>query len=451
MPPPSTSADVFRYEGYAVDPEQGTVSCSYHAGAHTFTEHYAFPEGGDWERPGVAAAVRILFLLAAVSYYKTSAPPVIDLGTMTSTSDERAFLRSYFRNGLGEFAYRNGIDLSGITVTGPDDTQPQPPTPSSPADATRPGRPLIPFGGGIDSIVTVESLRPDHPGASLFVVHPANEHFAVIEEAAAQTGLPVLHVARTLDPKVRRSAELGFLNGHVPITAVITAAAVVAAALTDHDAVVLSNEWSASVPTLVDRGNPINHQWSKGVDFEQGFAQLVATRLGSTPRVFSYLRPRSELWVAQQFAGVTDFHHVFRSCNRAFHQDPAQRLDHWCGRCDKCCFIDLILAPFMNAEDLGAVFEAGEPLLLDENEPRFDTLVGLQLDAKPFECVGDVDECRAAVTLAAARDDRRDAGLLQALERRLPTTPSPVSLLTPRGSHYIPDRYVPEDLLVRSR
>ena len=24
------------------------------------------------------------------------------------------------------------------------------------------------------------------------------------------------------------------------------------------------------------------------------------------------------------------------------------RLDHWCGQCDKCCFIDLILAPFMS-------------------------------------------------------------------------------------------------------
>ena len=67
------------------------------------------------------------------------------------------------------------------------------------------------------------------------------------------TGLPVTRVERTLDPLVRRSAELGFLNGHVPVTAVITAAALVAAVLDRRDAVVLSNEWSASVPTLVDR------------------------------------------------------------------------------------------------------------------------------------------------------------------------------------------------------
>ena len=79
-------------------------------------------------------------------------------------------------------------------------------------------------------------------------------------------------MARQLDAKVRRSAESGFFNGHVPITAVITAAAVVAAVLGQRDAVVLSNEWSASVPTLIVDGRPINHQWSKGADFEQAFA-----------------------------------------------------------------------------------------------------------------------------------------------------------------------------------
>ena len=176
------------------------------------------------------------------------------------------------------------------------------------------------------------------------------------------TGLPVTRIVRTIDPSVRRSAELGFLNGHVPVTAVITAAALVAAVLDRRDAVVLSNEWSASVPTLVTDGLAVNHQWSKSEEFEQAFGDLVLSTLGPGISVFSYLRPRSELWVAQQFAGLTQYHRTFRSCNRAFHQDPAQRLDHWCGRCDKCCFIDLVLAPFMDRADLDAVFAGDEPL-----------------------------------------------------------------------------------------
>ena len=41
------------------------------------------------------------------------------------------------------------------------------------AYAPDPGRPLIPFGGGIDSIVTVDALSPATiPDATLFVVEP---------------------------------------------------------------------------------------------------------------------------------------------------------------------------------------------------------------------------------------------------------------------------------------
>ena len=222
------------------------------------------------------------------------------------------------------------------------------------------------------------------------------------------TGLPVTRIERTIDPQVRRSAELGFLNGHVPVTAVITAAALVAAVLERRDAVVLSNEWSASVPTVVDDGLAVNHQWSKGAEFEQAFGDLVLSTLGPGVSVFSYLRPRTELWVAAQFSRLPAYHHVFRSCNRAFHQDPAGRLDHWCGRCDKCCFVDLVLAPFMDRVDLEAVFAGDEPLQQPANEERFRALLGLGPGTKPFECVGDTDECRAATLLAgAARGQRR--------------------------------------------
>ena len=43
--------------------------------------------------------------------------------------------------------------------------------------------------------------------------------------------------------------------------------------------------------------------------------------------------------------------------------------------------------------------------------------------AKPFECVGEVTECRAAVLLAARRDDRTDSGLLQELAAEVASWP----------------------------
>jgi hypothetical protein len=310
----------------------------------------------------------------------------------------------------------------------------------------------VPFGGGIDSIVTVAGLAAITSQAALCIVHPPGDQFAAIEDAAAVTALPVVRIAREIDPLVRRSAELGFLNGHVPITAVITATSLVSAVLGGRDAVVLSNEWSASVPTLVHDGQPVNHQWSKSIEFEQGFAELVTASLGPELSVFSYLRSRSELWVAQQFAQLRPFHGVFRSCNRAFHQDPAQRLDHWCGVCDKCCFIDLILAPFMEPGDLRTIFGGHEPLENPELRVRFDTLLGLAPDAKPFECVGDIDECRAALVLAATRPDRRDSVLVHSLAEAAAGTGAgpvdPAALLAPIGPHYVPERYAPPDLLV---
>lgn len=444
MPP----SDRFRYDGFAIDPVESTVTCRYRTGSHTFTERFDFAPGGDWDDPATVAAVRILSLLAGVSYYKTSAAPLIDLGELPTSGAERDFLREFYVNGLGEFAYRNGLDLRGLRIEGPDAGT------AAPVDfAPEPGQPLIPFGGGIDSIVSVASLTPEHPGAALCVVEPPGRRFAAIEDAAAVTGLPVTRITRTIDPSVRRSAELGFLNGHVPVTAVISAAALVAAVLERRDAVVLSNEWSASVPTLVTAGLAVNHQWSKSEAFELAFGDLVRSTFGPCLSVFSYLRPRTELWVAQQFAGLTQYHRTFRSCNRAFHQDPAQRLDHWCGECDKCCFVDLVLAPFMPRDELEAVFAGDEPLQKAANEERFRTLLGLGSGVKPFECVGDVDECRAALVLTAQREDRADAalvaGLLAELGDAAPTDPG--ALLQPRGADHIPERYAPADLLVRAR
>src|SRR6202034_2575324 len=99
---------------------------------------------------------------------------------------------------------------------------------------------------------------------------------------------------------------------------------------------------------------------SKGDEFEAAFGDFVRGALGSGLPVFSYLRPRTELWVAERFAALGQYHGAFRSCNRAFHQDPARRLDHWCGTCDKCCFIDLILSPFMGRAELAEIFDGTE-------------------------------------------------------------------------------------------
>jgi UDP-N-acetyl-alpha-D-muramoyl-L-alanyl-L-glutamate epimerase len=80
-------------------------------------------------------------------------------------------------------------------------------------------------------------------------------------------------------------------------------------------------------------------------------------------------------------------------------------------------------------------------------------LLGTSASAKPFECVGEVNECRAAALLAARRPDRSDSKLLQELAAEvaaLPDAPSPESsaaMLRPVGAHFIPAAFAYEDLL----
>ena len=454
----------FCYEDFELDPSRGLLTCRYSLGSRRFEEKVSFPAPGRWESPAVGEAARLVFLLAGVSYYKTAAPRVIDLGDTAVTGTEREFLRAFYLDGLGEYAYRNGLDLSGLRIEGPERPESAAPELSPASRPAGPGRPLVPFGGGIDSIVTTELVR-GRADPALFIVNRPADRFDAIERPAAVTGLPVIRAEREIDEQLLRSRELGFRNGHVPVTGILSAIAVMAAVLDERDTVVMSNEWSASVPTLEAAGRAINHQYSKSAAFEESFRRVLAGALHGKLNYFSALRPYSELWVAQRFARLTEYHSTFRSCNEAFYADPSRRLGYWCGQCDKCCFIDLILAPFLPAAELGSIFGGHEPLADPDRQgslaERFRTLLGTSAVSKPFECVGDVGECRAATLLAAARPDRASTRLLQHLAGELPAgtdtglagtpapaVPSATGLLQPMGEHFIPDAYATEDLLV---
>ena len=156
--------------------------------------------------------------------------------------------------------------------------------------------------------------------------------------------------------------------------------------------------------------------------------------------------------MGEKFTALTEYHATFRSCNKAFIIDPARRLDHWCGVCDKCAFIDLILAPFMSPAQLRAVFAAGggggEPLDNPDLAPKFRALLGS--GTKPFECVGEVNECRAAVVLAARRPDRAGHALLAELAAEIdgrPDAPAQAeieAMRRPVGASFVPSALAAE-------
>src|SRR5215468_7588143 len=116
LPPPLTRGRVFRYGSWAADAELGTLTCNYSLDGREFTERVTLPPGPRWHSEAARAAARLVFLLAGVSYYKTAAPPVIDLGQTALTETEQNFLRAFYTDGLAEFAYRNALDLTTLRI-----------------------------------------------------------------------------------------------------------------------------------------------------------------------------------------------------------------------------------------------------------------------------------------------------------------------------------------------
>ncbi|MGC2175948.1 MAG: hypothetical protein WA614_10840 [Acidimicrobiales bacterium] len=394
---------LFRYVDLEVSDR--TLRGVYELDGRRFDEQIVFEGIDALDAPGTESLAQLWFLLAGLSYYKAGAARRIDVGNTPLGDAGRALLQAALLEGLGEFAYRNELFLDDVAIIGGGNVDVQPVT-------LDPERVLVPFGGGIDSVVTTSELAP-HLDRALFVVSPASGRFAPLEETAAVTGLPIIRATRSLDPQLLDAGN-AFFHGHVPVTAMVTLLAAVAAVASGRGGVVMSNEHSASAPNLRRGSLDVNHQWSKSLSAERLLAHAINERVGDELIVASFLRDRSEVWVADAFSRLPQYHHVFRSCNRAFSQSMEHRLDTWCGECDKCLFINLILAPFLARQTLREIFH-NEPLSDRARDAQLRILVGVGVDVKPFECVGDPDESAVALARVSELDEWSDVDRLAEL------------------------------------
>lgn len=366
------------------------------ATVHEFTEVVELPAALDHvPAQTLAPVLRLLSLAASLSYFKAFAPAALSVpGGLTAR--ERTFLDSLVRNGLGEFAYVN--DLPEVFATEIDaPVLPDEPAAREPREA---GRVLVAVGGGKDSIVSIEALRAAGYDVGLFSVNS----YAPIENTATVAGIPLTSARRRLDPQLFALNAAGAPNGHVPVTAVNSLIAVLTAMALGHDTVVFSNEASSSYGNVHWHGRTINHQWSKSAEFERLLSESLPA---GAPQYLSLLRPLTELRIARRFAQHTAYHSVFTSCNRAFKLAEADRTT-WCGDCPKCRFVFLTLAPFLSRDALLSIF-AGRDLFADPSQTTgFLELLGADGLLKPFECVGEPDECRVALSMLREREDWQD-------------------------------------------
>ncbi|MGB3392983.1 MAG: UDP-N-acetyl-alpha-D-muramoyl-L-alanyl-L-glutamate epimerase [Stenotrophomonas sp.] len=429
------------------------VRCDFAADTGVARLVYAFDDGPEMTEtvtvPGapfqldearaaaVQRALQLLHLIAGVSYYKAAVPAQVSIDGYAIDADTAALVEDIYLNGLGEFAYRNGLNLRGRFKL--------PMAAAVGSKATVLGlreHALVAIGGGKDSLVSIEALR--HAGVGETVTWIGGSQ--LIRACAERTGLPMLNIGRTLAPELFELNRQGAWNGHIPVTAVNSAIMVLAAVVQGVGQVVFSNERSASYGSQIiapdgSGTDEVNHQWSKGWAFEQAFGKYVQQHVAADLHYYSLLRPLSELAVARQFARTDYYDTHFSSCNRNFHILGERPVNRWCGVCPKCHFVFLALAPFMPKTRLVRIF--GRNLLDDDAQAAgFDALLEFQ-DHKPFECVGEGKESRAALATLATRPEWKEDVLVKRFARLIEPTLTADELrieplLVIEGEHRIP-------------
>lgn len=398
-----TDFETFRFIDRDIDAE-GRVSLRYALDdAFEFVERIELPLGtrvSEADRDRVEGILALLHWIAGVSYYKTAVPQLVEsdpvpLGVAT-------LLEALYSEGLGEFAFTNG--LSAL---------PKPKFPRGDASIASPPsrrttRILVPVGGGKDSAVAVEMARESGGEFALFSIGDAGP----IARTAAVADAPHLVAHRRLDPQIAELNQAGALNGHIPITAIVSCVAILTAALHGFDAVAMANERSASAGNVNWGGIDVNHQFSKSRLAER-LLRTALDELGVDVNYFSVLRPASELVITRAFSRMTQYHEAFSSCNTNFRLNGLAPSRKWCCDCPKCRFVFLVMAPFSEPAHLREIF--GHDMLDDDSQFEGFALLTASGGIKPFECVGEEEESRAAMRMLAADPRWRDHRVVRRL------------------------------------
>ena len=320
-------------------------------------------------------------LVELISYVKCTCSPNIIIKCGYLDEYQINWFKKLYYNGLGEFLYRNNINISeqelfNITTTGEKQ--------NFKIQYEGTGN-LIPVGGGKDSNVTLELLKDEDN--TCFIINPKGANI----ECANISGFNTLIVKRILDKKIIELNNQGFLNGHTPFSAIVAFTSYLCAYLANKKYIILSNEDSANQSTVL--GTNINHQYSKTYEFENDFNNYTKKYFDIDIKYFSLLRPLTEFQIGMLFSKIEKYHKTFKSCNIGSKGETW----NWCNNCSKCLFVFIILSPFLYKEKLINIFNKD----LYEDETLLETfkeLLGYK-ETKPWECVGTYEEVRYAVSL----------------------------------------------------
>ena len=295
-------ARCFSFSSCHYDSATGEARLVYDVDGRSLTEKITFP-WAPWpvdasRQAAFIRALELLHLIAGISYYKAGLAARIDTGESKVDGVLAAFMNELYLKGLAELAYTNKLDLNGLIEfeVNTEDLSSAGESPlddpserivfSQPLDL--PERALVAMGGGKDSLVCLQMLRE----AGVEVQPACVGGSALIGETVKAAGLPLIRIQRALSNELTEMNETGAWNGHVPVTAINSAILLCAGLLYGYRYIVFANESSANEATLRDeQGREVNHQYSKSLAFEKGFAAVIKERVSPGIEYFSLLRP----------------------------------------------------------------------------------------------------------------------------------------------------------------
>ncbi|MCL1877172.1 hypothetical protein FWF74_04030 [Candidatus Saccharibacteria bacterium] len=381
----------FIFQNYNFDSEIGRAAFNYRfENGQDFTETIDFriPDVKNYDEKVLARVLQLAFVLIGVSYWKTFGGSEVKLPFALDTM-QASFFNATYQEGMGQYAFENNLtrdDLAHFVATADDNR----------AAMKYDGAGILALqSGGKDSLLVASLLKRQNATFTPFFVANSDHHPAVLDELG-ELVIAKRHIDRE---KLQQALDNGAKNGHIPVTYITESLALIQAILLNKKRILVSIGHEGVEPHTYVGDLAINHQWSKTWEAEQLFSRYVHDYVSPDIEIGSPIREYSELKIAELFANYAwaEFGHKFSSCNiENYRQNTDNSILKWCGNCPKCANAYLIFAPFVEPVELKNLFD-GQDLLIEESlHDSFKGLLGVDDVMKPFECVGEVDELRAA-------------------------------------------------------
>ena len=391
----------FQFDNYNFDYRTGLLTMCYSLDSKRhYREVIEFtlpPKSQPINRDVVEALCFYTFVIAGSSYYKSFATPKLSLGEYPLDDWQADFFNMIYHGGLSQFVYENKLNPSDLACFEASDN-----LPGEPVDYNGTGILLL-QSGGKDSLLSAELLKQNKHDFTSWHMSTTGKYPTVLDTV----GKEVVVTRRRFDINaIREDWQKGGLNGHIPFSALFAGFALIQAALFNKGFVIASNESSADQANVTVNGYAVNHQFTKTFAVERSIEEYMRRYVSADIHYGSLLRPFNELQIAQLFAkyGWPKYKDLYSSCNLAnYKQNEDDGKLTWDGTCPKCANTFLLMAPFVDKQELLDLFDGKNLLQESELTQTYKQLLGTS-DIKPFECVGTFEELQEAYNLAVNKD-----------------------------------------------